>query len=215
MVGFYLLTSIRITLFKSSPQTKFLTAVLSIYLGIWILLLAANSLFIEYRKELLWVSLVSFTLLIWVFTLNSLQLGVLEEFRAKMKYMKSGLTSYKAESLKIKIEKLLTEEKSYLNPNLKIADLSGMLNASENDISQVINAEFNMSFNELINHYRVVEFKSLIEEGNKNHLTLFGVAEECGFQSKSTFNAAFKKATGLTPSEFKTSLKSDPTRSVA
>lgn len=215
IVGLYLYMSMRLTYSITSPQSRFLKSVLSVYLITWIALLLANSIWADYRLGLLWISMVSFILLIWIFVISNLRLEILRKIEFKIKYMKSGLNDNKAQILKTKIEKLLDQEKPYLKPNLKISDLSNILGVTENDISQVVNSEFNMSFNNLINSYRINEFKRAVAKGDKEHLTLFAIAEECGFQSKSTFNAAFKKETGLTPSEYKTNLKSDPTRSVA
>ena len=215
VVGFYLFLSVRLLYSKATPQTQFLKKVLMVYIFIWVALLASNSIWIEFRMELLWISMISFTLLIWIFVTQSLRLEILSEIKFKIKYMKSGLNPNKARVLKSKLEQLLETEKPYLQSNLKIADLSAMLHVTDNDVSQVVNAEFDMSFNDFINLYRVNEFKLAVANGDKEHLTLVAIAEECGFQSKSTFNAAFKKATGMTPSEYKTNLKSDPTRSVA
>ncbi len=215
IVGLYLVMSIRLTLRSSSPRLRFLRTVLIIYCCVWVLLVAANTLFMEYRMSLLWSGMLSFVVLVWVFVINSLRLEILQDIKVKMKYMKSGMTIGKARSLKRQLEEVLETEKPYLNANLKISDLSQRMGVAENYISQVVNAEFEMSFNDFINGYRVKAFKAMTADGDKNHLTLFGIAEECGFQSKSTFNAAFKKATGMTPSEYKAKLATDPTRSVA
>ena len=53
-----------------------------------------------------------------------------------------------------------------------------------------------------MNEYRVEEFKRQIQNPQNKHLTLLAVALDCGFNSKSTFNRAFKNATGTTPKEF-------------
>lgn len=215
IVALYLGLSIRLATKERSSRILFLRKILWCYLLIWIALLLANTIFVSNTMTLLWISMMSFVFLIWCFVMNSIRLALLQEVVQKMKYVKSGMTISKSKGLKAKLEKLLDEEQPFLNPNLKISDLSKLLGCTDNHLSQVVNVEFKVSFNDFVNLYRVNHFKALLKSGKRKHLTLFGIAEECGFQSKSTFNAAFKKATGLTPSEFKNRMTSDPTRSVA
>ncbi|WP_373493157.1 helix-turn-helix domain-containing protein, partial [Aquiflexum sp.] len=58
-------------------------------------------------------------------------------------------------------------------------------------------------FFELVNGYRVEESKNLMMDEKLNHLSMIGIAFEAGFSSKTAFNTAFKKHTGMTPSQFK------------
>ena len=58
------------------------------------------------------------------------------------------------------------------------------------------------NFNEFVNHYRVEAFKALAKDPAKAHITLIGLAYESGFNSKTVFNASFKKETGLTPKQY-------------
>ncbi len=215
LVSLYLLLSIRLAWVHASGPIRFIRNVLILYAIIWVFLMAANSHWITYRAEFLWVSMLAFVVLVWVFVLNSLRLAILQEIKMKLKYVKSGMDATQAKALKLRLESLIENEKPFLDPNLKVSDLGRRLEVTDNYISQVVNSEFGLSFNDFINQYRVNAFKSTIIEGKKTHLTLFAIAEACGFKSKSTFNAAFKKATGTTPSAFKASLSSDPTRSVA
>ena len=64
----------------------------------------------------------------------------------------------------------------------------------------------NSSFYEFINTHRVEKVKELLKEGRAEQLSILGVAEESGFNSKASFNRIFKKATGLTPSAYLKSL---------
>lgn len=90
----------------------------------------------------------------------------------------------------------------YFNSELTLQDLARQLNWGTNQLSQVINSGLNKNFNDFINEYRVEEVKKLLLEGKNNHLSLLGIAYECGFNSKATFNRTFKKITHQTPSEF-------------
>jgi AraC-like DNA-binding protein len=103
---------------------------------------------------------------------------------------------------KEKIETLMLFDRIYENPELVISDLSNKLGTHSKKISQVINQGFNMNFNDFVNHYRIKALLQKIEEGEHNIQTLLSLAFECGFNSKSTFNRAFKRATSLSPKEY-------------
>jgi AraC-like DNA-binding protein len=103
---------------------------------------------------------------------------------------------------KEKIENLMVVDKMYENPELVISDLSNILGTHSKKISQVINQGFNMNFNDFVNHHRIKALLQKIEKGEHNIQTLLSLAFECGFNSKSTFNRAFKKATSLNPKEY-------------
>jgi AraC-like DNA-binding protein len=79
------------------------------------------------------------------------------------------------------------------------------LNASQ--LSYLVNNGFQQNFNDFVNTYRVEEVKRKLNLPDYQHLSLLGVAFESGFNSKATFNRAFKKLTGNAPSQY-SSLKS-------
>lgn len=103
---------------------------------------------------------------------------------------------------KEKIENLMVVDKMYENPELVISDLSNILGTHSKKVSQVINQGFNMNFNDFVNHYRINAFLQKVQEGEHNIQTFLSLAFECGFNSKSTFNRAFKRATSLNPKEY-------------
>jgi AraC-like DNA-binding protein len=103
---------------------------------------------------------------------------------------------------KSKIEQLFIEQKLYLEPELSLSDLATKLKTNTSVLSAAINQNFGKNFNDFVNEYRVEEVKRLLKDPTYAHLSLLGVALECGFNSKSTFNRAFKKFTGQSPKEF-------------
>lgn len=103
---------------------------------------------------------------------------------------------------KEKIENLMVLDKMYENPELTISDLCNKTGTHSRKISEVINQGFGLNFNDFINQYRTKAVINRLEKGDHNTVTLLGIAYDCGFNSKSTFNRAFKRETTLTPKEF-------------
>jgi AraC-like DNA-binding protein len=99
-----------------------------------------------------------------------------------------------------KVEVMMQTEKLYLNPELTLSTLSENLNTHNSLLSNVINAGFQKNFNDFVNAYRVADFQEKVKDPKLSHYTLLALAYECGFNSKSTFNRAVKKATGELPS---------------
>lgn len=102
-----------------------------------------------------------------------------------------------------RIQKLVEDEKLYLNPKLTINDISTRLNLNINYISKAINTVGNCNFFEFINRYRVNEFKKEVLNPVNANYTLLAIAIQCGFNSKASFNRIFKNTTGITPAEYK------------
>ena len=106
------------------------------------------------------------------------------------------------EAMKPKIETLMLQEKLFLEPELSLSDLAQRLKTNTSVLSAAINSNFGKNFNDFINEYRVEEFKKQIKLPQNQNYTLLAVAFDCGFNSKATFNRAFKKFTGQSPSRF-------------
>ncbi len=107
------------------------------------------------------------------------------------------------------IQQLLEEGKAYEDPELSLAQLAKALKTNPSILSKVINQGFGQNFNDFINDYRIAAVKQKLEAGEHKTQTLLGIAYDCGFNSKATFNRAFKKATGVTPKEWIEKINSD------
>ena len=101
-----------------------------------------------------------------------------------------------------RVEVIMQREKLYLNPELTLSDLAEKLQTNSSWASYVINTGFQKNFNDFVNAFRVVAFQEKVNDPKLSHYTLLALAFECGFNSKSTFNRAVKKATGQLPSTF-------------
>jgi AraC-like DNA-binding protein len=119
------------------------------------------------------------------------------------KYLGSNLTAGQIEEYKKHLLALLATEKPYLNPQVSLSDLSEKLSVSTKHLSQVINQSFNKNFFDFINTYRIQEVQKILKESKDNKITVLEAMYEAGFNSKSSFNTAFKKETGQTPTEFR------------
>jgi len=100
---------------------------------------------------------------------------------------------------KAKLLQFLENEKPYLNSQLSLNSLAQSLELSPNQLSLLINETMHVNFNEFINTYRLEIFKKKVFDEKNKHLTLLALAYESGFNSKSVFNAFFKKMEGLSP----------------
>ncbi|MCD4795326.1 MAG: helix-turn-helix domain-containing protein [Bacteroidales bacterium] len=97
----------------------------------------------------------------------------------------------------------MEEKKYFLNPKFTIEDCAKELHTNRKYISQVINESLEINFNNFVNEYRVKEVRKFLINPEYNNYSLNGIASMAGFHSRATFNSAFKKFTGLTPSYFK------------
>ncbi|MCB0851125.1 MAG: helix-turn-helix domain-containing protein [Bacteroidetes bacterium] len=121
---------------------------------------------------------------------------------APPQYQNSGLDPQEADQLLVRLHELMENEKPYLEPKLSLPQLAEMLDILPNHLSQLINEKEGRNFYQFVNHYRVEEFKRRVELPESKHLSLLGLAMECGFNSKSTFNSVFKQVVGVTPSGY-------------
>lgn len=107
--------------------------------------------------------------------------------------------------LAARLQQVLEAERAYLEGDLSLAQLSERMGAPAYLVSEVIHRHYQASFFDVVNRLRVDEVKRRLGDPAHAHLSILGVAMDCGFNTKSSFNAAFKKHTGRTPSEFRKS----------
>lgn len=113
------------------------------------------------------------------------------------------LTEEKIEELLNNLKTIIKNDKLYKISDLSIFDVAKELNINKTYISFVINEKLNENFSAFINKYRIEEAKSMLANAEFDNLTIEGIARSVGFNSKSSFNSAFKKHIGTTPSLLK------------
>ncbi len=130
------------------------------------------------------------------------------ETKKPAEYKNSGLKDQEAEVLHQELLTLMNDKKPYLEPKLTLNALAEELHISGNYLSQLINQYQEKNFYDFVNQYRVEEFKKRASSSENKHLNILAIALDSGFNSKSSFNAVFKKHTNLTPSQYLAELNS-------
>ncbi len=109
------------------------------------------------------------------------------------------------ERISLEITRIMEEKKPFLNAAFSMGDLCALLNESRRKVTYVINVHMEKNFYGIVNDYRIKEAVDKLSGDKNNNLKIEAIAEMVEFQSKSSFNACFKKYTGQTPSAFKAS----------
>lgn len=105
--------------------------------------------------------------------------------------------------LKSRLENFMNTEEPFLNPSLTIFDLAKGLDLSTMELSAFLNRNLNRNFFDFVNEYRIKKAMKILQDSYKKELTILEILYEVGFNSKSSFNTAFKKYTNKTPTEYR------------
>ncbi|HUF09109.1 MAG TPA: helix-turn-helix domain-containing protein, partial [Rhodothermales bacterium] len=126
-----------------------------------------------------------------------------DEDAAPISYVRSGLDEGQGREIESRLLDLMETASPYRDPELTLPQLADHLGISPHNLSQVINSRLGVNFYDFINEYRIEEVKRRIRDDKASSLTLLSIGLDAGFNSKSSFNAVFKKMAGCTPSEFR------------
>ena len=124
----------------------------------------------------------------------------------EVKYRKSSLSEQDKEMIIKKIKHEMEANSFFTNNLASLSGLARQIGESSHHVSQVINEKMDMNFFEMLAFYRVEHAKKLIRNDRNGKITVEELAELVGYNSKSSFNSAFRKYTSKTPSEFRKSL---------
>ncbi len=116
-----------------------------------------------------------------------------------VKYEKSALDPERADRIARKLHVAMDRDQLFRDANLSLMGLSQHVGVTTNYVSQTLNAHLGISFFDFVNGWRVEASKPMIVQGDQP-ITL--IAYEAGFNSRSSFYTAFKKNTGMTPSQY-------------
>lgn len=118
-------------------------------------------------------------------------------------YQRARLSAGDAADLEARLRAAMADDQLYKRSGLTLADLADAIGATPHEVSQVLSTRLDRNFYGFINDHRIAYVKAALAEPKRRETPVLDLAFEAGFSSKSTFNAAFRKATGVTPSEFR------------
>lgn len=172
------------------------TWLLSVYIGtclIWLAYFTAS-----YTSYI--VGALSLSFVLYLSILVIVRQRKVSQLPKANKYANQKISPQEVARLKQQLDTLMNDEALYKNPNISSPDIAKRLNISTHLFSQLINDNLGKNFSAFINEYRIEAAKEILK--SQSHLKIEIIAENCGFNSTSTFYTAFKKFTGTTPSKF-------------
>lgn len=184
---------------------NFLIAIASciiIWIAIYFIsLFGANGMERDLR-QFIWLTIAFIILFIAYYSVVSPDVFKLNNKLPQKKYASSKLSISDLDQLKSQLELLMEEKKPFLNNKLMKAELAEMLGVSNPELARLLNERIGMNFFDFVNYYRIKEFINLAKKDDAKNYTFFGLAQEAGFNSKTTFNKSFKKLMGSSPTQY-------------
>ncbi|WP_228027970.1 AraC family transcriptional regulator [Costertonia aggregata] len=153
-------------------------------------------------RKFIWQGIAFIILFIAYYGMIAPELYRIQSLNLSQKYSQSKLNYGDLDILKTKLENIMIAKKPYLNNKLMKAELATMLGISNPELARLLNERIGMNFFDFVNYYRIKEFIALAKTAKAKELTFFGLAQEAGFNSKTTFNKSFKNLTGTVPSKY-------------
>lgn len=102
-----------------------------------------------------------------------------------------------------KLREYFETEKPYLDPDLTIHLVATALQASVKELSICINHQLGIHFFDFVNEYRIRYAMTVLADPDQKNKTVLEILYEAGFNSKSSFHAAFMKHSTLTPTQYR------------
>jgi AraC-like DNA-binding protein len=190
---------------QKAPQLKWLrrcTTVLAIFQFIWLLYLVPYIIPAYGTRLLNWVDwypiYVPMSILIYWLGINGYLVTKVQPKKVSQP-LSDDVFNQTIRSLQTAME----QDKLYLNPELSLDLLAQHTGIAPKIISAALNRNLDKPFNEFVNEYRIATFKERFTGTKSAHLTIAGIAAECGFNSQATFQRTFRQFTGLSPSAYR------------
>lgn len=153
-------------------------------------------------RPVIWLAVALIVLMLTYYQMVSPNVFQFEPLVIEKKYTQSKLNKGDLDKLKMELEKVMELKKPYLNAKLLKSELAELMGINGPELSRLLNERIGMNFFEYINYHRIHEFIKLAQSPSVKEKTLLGLAQEAGFNSKTTFNKSFKKIMGCSPSDY-------------
>lgn len=180
------------------------------FMGLWVLGILRYVIDLTFPDDMIntvWLLPIAVTGIIYALTFFGLRksegLIGMDPIPLEKKYERSTLTPERSQRYLGRLQHAMEPDKVYTDGDLTIQKLAAKLSIPVQHLSQVVNEQLNQNILDFINQHRVEEAKRRLLDPASKHLSILAIAEDVGFNSKSAFNAVFKKHTKTTPSEFR------------
>ncbi|MEW7289206.1 helix-turn-helix domain-containing protein [Aquimarina sp. 2304DJ70-9] len=193
------------------PYLIVILMIVLLFLILWVVsyvlfyFLGIYSSFISYN--VIWVAIPLFVYIVGFYSLKQPDIFRMPRGKKNDAQNRERVEGKALQDLQKNLEHLMVHEKIYLDHKLTLTNLAKQLNTSTNNLSWLLNNIHESSFYDFINKYRVEAFIEKIEKGEHQKHTILALSLDSGFNSKSTFNKAFKAVLKDTPSNYVKKLK--------
>ncbi|MEM1123138.1 MAG: helix-turn-helix domain-containing protein [Bacteroidota bacterium] len=190
---------------KTQFFLNFLIAIgvcLFVWVGIYFISFMGYDMIEIEARQGIWLGIAFIILFIAYYSMTEPEIFKEQPLATVQKYAQSKLSLADLDRLKANLEQLMEEKKPYLANKLLKAELAEMMGISNPELARLLNERIGMNFFEYVNYFRIKEFIRLAQSEQAQNMTFFGLAQEAGFNSKSTFNKSFKQLMGQTPREY-------------
>ncbi len=175
---------------------------LSIWLAVYLISFSTYSQLEIVSREFIWLAVALIVLFIAYYQMVAPSIFWFSQFQEPIKYTRSKFSTADLDRLKLELDEIMVQKKPYLNAKLLKSELAELMDINAPELSRLLNERVGMSFFEYVNYHRIHEFISLTKTPNAQQKTLLGLAQEAGFNSKSTFNKSFKQIMSCPPSYY-------------
>ncbi len=176
----------------------------------WLIVLVINAILFDFAVSFLtyyplWIAMMSFIIWIGYECFFQPQYAIINNNSGTTKApdYSRNLSETEIRNYSFALRNLMHSDKPHLNPSLTLSKLADQLLIKPKDLTVVLNSGLNKNFYDFINEYRVQTAKEKLLDPQNDYLTILAIAYDSGFNSKSSFNAVFKKHVKMTPKEFK------------
>ena len=145
---------------------------------------------------------VMYSIIVYTITFLAISRRYIQHINA-VRYKTASFSDDEVDLLLRNFEAMMNKDFLYLSPHVSLAGLSKQLKVSAQKLSFAINSRSGYNFNEYINRLRIKKAVEMLQSPKSKDVTIAAIAYDAGFNNLSSFNAAFKKFTGKTPSEYR------------